>query len=68
MEEQQIQQPVQVAPVIMREPVKKSKWWLWLIIALVVVGAGTGIWFLLSSVGVGGIGGSSIPSPPALPN
>lgn len=44
--------------------VKKSRWWLWLIIALVVIGIGA--YFLLS--GGSGIGGSSIPSPPALPS
>jgi len=48
---------------------KKSKLWLWLIIALIVIGAGIGIYFLLSSGGVGGgLGGDSIPQPPALPS
>ncbi|MBU0957728.1 MAG: hypothetical protein KKF56_02860 [Nanoarchaeota archaeon] len=43
---------------------KKSKWLLWLIIALIVIGVGVGIYFLVSG---GGIGGSEIMSPPALP-
>ena len=45
---------------------KKSKWWLWLIIALVLIGAGVGIYFLLT--GNSPIGGISIPQPPALPS
>tara|TARA_Y100000310_G_scaffold340704_1_gene437438 strand:- start:736 stop:942 length:207 start_codon:yes stop_codon:yes gene_type:complete len=50
--------------------VKKTGWLKWLIIALVVIGIGAGIYFLLgggSGAGVGGLGGG-IPSPPALPS
>ena len=44
---------------------KKSKWWLWLIIALVVLGIGA---YVLFSGSDGGIIGGGIPQPPALPN
>ena len=42
-------------------PGKKSRWWIWLIIALIVIGAGGGIYLWLSS-------GGGIPTPPALPS
>lgn len=50
------------------EPVKKSRWWVWLIAVLVLIVVSVGAWFLFGGDGgtVGGIG-SSIPSPPALP-
>ena len=54
--EEQIQQKEEVVE-------KKSKWVMWLIVALVVIGAGIGIYFLFSGGGL-----SSVPQPPALPS
>jgi len=56
---------------------KKSKWLIWLIVGIVIIGIAIGIYFWLtgdtgsanagnSLVGIGG--GNSIPQPPALPN
>lgn len=48
---------------------KKSMWWIWLIVGLVVIAVGIGIYFWLSgdsSLIVNG--GNSIPQPPALPS
>lgn len=57
--EEQTQQPTQ----------KKSKAWLWILIILVLLAVGVGIWFWLSGGSMpAGIGGSSIPQPPALPS
>ncbi len=42
-------QPMQTQPVekqVQPVPEKKSRWWLWLIIALAVIGAGVGAYFL----------------------
>ena len=39
--------PAQAGGAVPIEGVKKSRWWLWLIIALVVIGAGVGIWLLV---------------------
>jgi len=47
---------------------KKSRWWLWIIIALVVIGAGIVIYLLLSSgADLSGVGGRIL-TPPALPS
>ena len=63
--EEQIQQPTTQQPEIVEK--MKSKWMLWLIIALIVIGVGVGAYFLFAGGGASGIGGSSIPSPPSLP-
>jgi len=48
---------------------KKSKWLIWLIVGIVIIGIGTGIYFLLTRDSSSLFNaGSSIPSPPALPN
>ena len=44
---------------------KKSLFWL--ILILILIGVGAGLYFLLGSDG-GVIGGSSVPQPPALPS
>jgi len=41
--------------------VEKSRWWIWLVVALAVIGA-IGVYFLLT-----GDGASSFPQPPMLP-
>jgi flagellar basal body-associated protein FliL len=43
---------------------------IWILIILILIAVGIGIYFLLTSGTDGGIlsGGSSIPSPPALPS
>ena len=41
--------------------------WIWILIILILVAVGIGIYFLLSGGSDGGIVGSSIPQPPALP-
>jgi len=42
--------------------------WLWILIILILVAAGVGILFWLSGGSLpAGIGGGSIPQPPALP-
>lgn len=50
MAEEIQQKPAQVAPVSGTAETdvteKKSKWWIWLIIAIVIIGAGMLIWFL----------------------
>jgi len=49
---------------------KKGQMWLWIILALVVIGIiGVVAWFLITGSDGGFIGGgSSIPQPPILPN
>ena len=44
---------------------KKSKAWIWILVILIILAIGVGVYFLL--FGGTGIGGSSIPQPPALP-
>ena len=47
IQESQSAQPVQTQqPQTEQVSEKKSKWWLWLVIALVVIGAGIGSYFL----------------------
>ena len=48
---------------------KRGSAWIWILVVLIVIAVGVGAYFLLSGDG-GSIvgGGSSIPSPPALPN
>jgi len=42
--------------------------WIWILIILILLAIGVGIYFWLSGGTAGtGIGGSSIPQPPALP-
>ncbi len=41
--------------------------WIWILIILVVIAVGIGIYFLTSGSDGGILGGSSIPTPPALP-
>jgi len=48
---------------------KRGSAWIWILIILILLALGVGIWFWLSGGNLpAGIGGSSIPSPPALPN
>lgn len=63
--ENQIPQTNQIGENL--EAPKKSKWWIWLIITLAIIGIGS--YFLLTgdSSPIAN-GGSSIPQPPALPN
>lgn len=42
--------------------------WIWILIILILIAVGIGIYFLLTSGSDGGILGSSIPQPPALPS
>ena len=44
--------------------------WIWILIILILIGGGIGIYFWLTKGSFGGSPaiGSSIPSPPALPN
>jgi flagellar basal body-associated protein FliL len=47
---------------------KKSKAWIWILIILLLIVVGVGIYFWLFGGSMpAGIGGSSIPQPPALP-
>ena len=41
--------------------------WIWILIILIVIAVGIGIYFLASGNDSGILGGSSIPTPPALP-
>ena len=41
--------------------------WIWILIILIILIVGIGIYFLVSGGSDGGILGSSIPQPPALP-
>ena len=43
--------------------------WIWILIILILLAIGVGIYFWLNGGNIGSIvsGGSSIPSPPALP-
>lgn len=42
--------------------------WIWILIVLIIIAVGIGAYFLLSGGSSGvGIGGNSIPQPPALP-
>ena len=50
------------------EPVKKSRWWIWLVVALVLIGLAIGAWLLFGGDGTSVVGGSSGLRPPALPN
>lgn len=48
---------------------KIASTWIWILVILILVGAGIGIYFWLSGGNLPTeIGGSSIPSPPALPS
>jgi len=49
---------------------KRGSAWIWVLIILVVIAVGVGVYFLLASGNGTSIigGGSSIPSPPALPS
>jgi len=42
--------------------------WIWILIILILIALGIGIYFWLSGGSIAGIGGSSIPQPPALPD
>ncbi len=42
--------------------------WIWILIILIIIIVGVGLYFLLSGGSDGGILGSSIPQPPALPS
>ena len=50
----QAQQPVQAAVPVAQQPAaqpsvkKKSRWWIWLIVAVVVIGVAVGLFFLLT--------------------
>ncbi len=46
-EKPQIAQPHAEKTEQLDQPKKKSKWWLWLILVLVVLGAAVGIYFWL---------------------
>jgi flagellar basal body-associated protein FliL len=46
---------------------KKSKKWLWIILGLLLIAVGVGIYFWLSGGDLPSIG-NSIPQPPALPD
>ena len=46
---------------------KKGSAWIWILIILIIIIVGIGLYFLLSGTD-GGILGSSIPQPPALPS
>ena len=56
---------------IAAEVPKKSKAWLWILIILILLAVGIGAYFLLTGgsagTGISGLGGNSIPQPPALP-
>ena len=41
--------------------------WIWILIILILLAIGIGVYFLLTSGSDGGILGSSVPKPPALP-
>lgn len=41
--------------------------WIWILIILILLAIGIGIYFWLSGGSDGGIGGSTIPTPPTLP-
>jgi len=48
---------------------KRGSAWIWILIILILLALGVGIWFWLSGGNLpAGLGGSSIPQPPALPN
>jgi len=47
---------------------KRGSAMMWIIIILILIAIGTGIYFWLSGDGSSIIGGSSIPQPPALPS
>ena len=58
----------QIQHTTTEEP-KKSRWWIWLIVILLVMGVGIGAYFLLTGDSSPVIGvGNSIPQPPALPS
>jgi flagellar basal body-associated protein FliL len=63
------QQEVSLPSTDNQEP-KKSFAWIWILVFVVLIGMGIGAYFLLSGGdGISSIvGGSSIPSPPALPS
>ena len=46
-----VQQPIAVQPVVQLQPEGEAsiwkKWWLWFIIAVVIIGASVGVYFLL---------------------
>ena len=46
-----VQQPVAVQPTVQVQPEGETsiwkKWWLWFIIAVVIIGASVGVYFLL---------------------
>jgi len=42
--------------------------WIWILIILILIVGGVVVWLLVSGDGGSLFGGSSIPSPPALPN
>jgi len=42
--------------------------WIIIILILIAIGAGVYLWLSGGSAGIDGIGGSSIPQPPALPS
>jgi len=46
-EKPEIAQPPREKTGQLNQPKKKSKWWLWLILVLVVLGAAVGVYFWL---------------------
>jgi len=47
---------------------KRGSAWIWIILIIILIVVGIGIYFWLSGDSSPIAGGSSIPSPPALPN
>jgi hypothetical protein len=70
-----VQQPT-AQPVAQQvsTPKKKSRWWIWLIVILIIAAIGIGVFFLVTSgdssyaIDAGTSAANSVPQPPALPN
>lgn len=43
--QQPVQQPVEQKGEVAKPAKKKSKWYIWLILTLVIIGAGIGVYF-----------------------
>ncbi len=47
---------------------KRGSAWIWILIILILIAVGIGTYFLMGGSDGGILGGSSIPTPPALPS